>query len=385
MLATACFLTYRRRSVFDFAIRMIALPWIAFALFVLKILLVYWASAIWNRNLTLGTSGSTFQVIYGIWYFVATWWMMIGLSWCFSEIPPPSSKDSPLLGAELFNRFILWPFRPSYRKRIVRIKRTATPGTAVEGAIEASAKEPSANDPIEPLNEDVDDFVLKDVPQSMRWLGWIGMGIWLAFSLIAVVSYLSHPELRSVKTRLSSRQLEKIEGNQDIGIQPTEGKSVRFAKPISSHPRHWMENNGLDSRGWFGRDYDFISLSLDRAESAFSRMESRGWDIVEVEEFEAGEQPTAVESMAREGLLTKAEQRVYVAYVLLDRRGEPVSAQDDQSGKSIGSLLKLIQDGPIASIFRKPTKSSAPYFLLRITQANATKMDGTQPEICRSC
>ncbi len=385
MLATACFLTYRRRSVFDFAIRMIALPWIAFALFVLKILLVYWASAIWNRNLTLGTSGSTFQVIYGIWYFVATWWMMIGLSWCFSEIPPPSSKDSPLLGAELFNRFILWPFRPSYRKRIVRIKRTATPGTAVEGAIEASAKEPSANDPIEPLNEDVDDFVLKDVPQSMRWLGWIGMGIWLAFSLIAVVSYLSHPELRSVKTRLSSRQLEKIEGNQDIGIQPTEGKSVRFAKPDIESPT----SLGWKTMAWTlvdGSDEITISFHypLDRAESAFSRMESRGWDIVEVEEFEAGEQPTAVESMAREGLLTKAEQRVYVAYVLLDRRGEPVSAQDDQSGKSIGSLLKLIQDGPIASIFRKPTKSSAPYFLLRITQANATKMDGTQPEICRS-
>ncbi len=225
---------------------MIAWPWIAFALFVLKILLVYWASAIWNRNLTLGTSGSTFQVIYGIWYFVATWWMMIGLSWCFSEIPPPSSKDSPLLGAELFNRFILWPFRPSYRKRIVRIKRTATPGTTMEGAIEASAKEPSANDPIVPLNEDVDDFVLKDVPQSMRWLGWIGMGIWLAFSLIAVVSYLSHPELRSVKHGSRAGNWKRSRVTRILAFSQPKGNRFDSQSPISSHPRHW------DGKQWLG-------------------------------------------------------------------------------------------------------------------------------------
>ncbi len=259
------------------------------------------------------------------------------------------------------------------------------PGTSVEGSIEASVKEPSANDPIEPLNEEVDDVVLNDAPQSMRWLGWIGMGIWLAFSSIAAVSYLSHPELRSVKARLSSKQLEKIEGNQEIGIQPTEGKSIQFAKPNIDSPT----SLGWKTMSWTlldGSDQITIALHypLDRAESAFLRMESRGWELVEAEEFEAGSQPTPVESTAREGLLTKAEQRVYVAYVLLDRRGEPVSSQDDQSGRSIGSLLKLLQNGPIASIFRKPTKNAAPYFLLRVTQANVTTLDGAQPEVCRS-
>ena len=357
---------------------------IAFALFALKILLVYWASSDWSRNLTVGTSGFTFNAVYLIWYFVATWWMMIGLSWCFTEIPPPSSKDSPLLGAELFNRFVLWPFRPSYRKRIVRIMRKSTSGESlVENTPAASDNEPSSEKVDLTFDGEHDDIDLVEVSKSMRWLGWSGMGVWLVFSLVALLSYLSHPELRSSNSSLTSKQVVKLERNQELGVQPNEGQTIQYSQPELDAPvslgmktQLWTLSNGTEE----------IQISfhypLEKAVSAFSTMEGQGWNRIEEKGFESGSDSSAVELSAREAILEDDEalKKIYVVYVLLDRQGEPIASQE----ASKSGWWERMQNGPIAAIVRSPTSNTSPYFLLRITQSNVTTLDGAQPEICRS-